>query len=131
MTDRDPAIVECLEKGQELFNDKKFFEAHEVWEEVWGDSQLEDRHLLQGLIQVAAGFYKLQTGMPTGTVKLLDKSLGHLRAVPANYYGVDLETLMPAVEAWRDRAKVMVEQWRTDYPVDELPRLEWTPEARH
>ena len=32
-----------------------------------------------GVIQIAAGFYKLQVGMPNGTVKLLQKGSGHLR----------------------------------------------------
>src|SRR5687768_6229679 len=110
----DPDIVLSLDKGIDLFNQRAFFEAHEIWEETWGDSQMEDRHLLQGLIQVAAGFYKLQVGMPTGTVKLLEKSLAHLREVPPDFYGLDLKTLMGEVEAWAGKAKSMVEQWRTD-----------------
>src|SRR5688572_17690748 len=111
----DPDIARSLEQGIDLFNQREFFEAHEIWEETWGDAQMEDRHLLQGLIQVAPGFYKLQVGMPTGTVKLLEKSLVHLRAVPADFYGLDLTTLMGEVEAWSGRAKTMVEQWRTDF----------------
>ena len=90
----DPQIIECLHKGQGLFNKGKFFEAHEIWEETWVDTEGDERHLLQGLIQVAAGFYKLQVGMPTGTYKLLEKGAGHLRAIPTNMYGVDLPNLL-------------------------------------
>ena len=122
---QDPEVAASLAKGMELFNQGEFYEAHEVWEETWGDSQMDDRHLLQGLIQVAAGFYKLQTGMPTGTVKLLEKAQGHLRAVPDDFYNLDLTTLLEKVEHWRAEAKTMVEQWRTQYDVDSLPRLEY------
>jgi len=128
MSDRDPAVVEALEKGMALFNGREFFEAHEIWEETWSDTWEDERHLLQGLIQVAAGFYKLQLGQPAGTAKLLEKALVHLRAVPKNYYAIDLETLITAAETWGAAAKSMVEEWRTDYDESALPRIEWLRE---
>ena len=123
----DPEVARALEQGMELFNRQEFFEAHEVWEETWSDSQLEDRHLLQGLIQVAAGFYKLQVGMPTGTVKLLEKSLTHLTEVPPDFYGLDLEALIDSVRGWQTRAATLVSEWRTDFDAATLPRLSFRP----
>jgi uncharacterized protein len=120
----DPEIDAALAKGMELFNRGEFYEAHEIWEDAWTDAQMDDRHLLQGLIQVAAGFFKLQTGMPTGTLKLLEKAEGHLRAVPPDCHGLNLETLLAAVVSWRATAKRMVEEWRTDFDAALLPRLE-------
>jgi uncharacterized protein len=119
----DPEIAAALEQGIELFNRQEFYEAHEIWEDAWADAQMDDRHLLQGLIQVAAGFFKLQTGMPTGTLKLLEKAEGHLRAVPPDLYGLDLPALLGAVTDWRARAQKMVEEWRTDFDAAALPRL--------
>ena len=119
----DPQITECLHKGQTLFNEGKFFEAHEIWEETWIDTEGDERHLLQGLIQVAAGFYKLQVGMPTGTYKLLEKGAGHLRAIPADMYGVDLPSLLEKVEEWVKTSKAMIEEFRTNYDASSLPKL--------
>jgi predicted metal-dependent hydrolase len=128
MSDRDPEVVASLEKGMALFNAREFFEAHEVWEETWGEIWEDERHLLQGLIQVAAGFYKLQLGQPAGTAKLLEKSLTHLRAVPRNFYALDLDAIIAAAEVWGPRAKEMVEQWRTDFDEAALPQLMWLRE---
>ena len=119
----DPQITESLHKGQTLFNEGKFFEAHEIWEETWIDTEGDERHLLQGLIQVAAGFYKLQVGMPTGTCKLLAKGAGHLRAIPTDMYGVDLPSLIEKVEEWIKTSKAMIEEFRTNYDASNLPKL--------
>src|SRR4051812_34142365 len=105
----DPEISAALDRGLALFNRCEFYEAHELWEDAWTDAQLDDRRLLQGLIQVAAAFFKLQTGMPTGTVKLLEKAEGHLRQLPAEFYGLDLAALLASVGRWRDIATRMVE----------------------
>ena len=120
----DPEIIESLLPGRTLFNEGKFFEAHEIWEEKWRDSEGDERHLLQGLIQVAAGVYKLQTGMPTGTVKLLQKGAGHLRAVPPDMYGVQLSELLEAVDTWITYSQTMVNEFRTNYDKALLPALE-------
>jgi predicted metal-dependent hydrolase len=121
----DNDIQDALRRGVALFNDREFFRAHEVWEEAWADTWGDERHLLQGLIQVAAGFYKLQIGMPAGTVKLLEKSAEHLTSVPDAFYRVDIAALLPAVTEWRSRARSMVSEWRTDYDPAALPTLQW------
>lgn len=129
-THRD-AFLHALRAGAELFNARQFFEAHEVWEEQWRDEDGDERHLLQGLIQVAAGLYKLQLGMPSGTFKLMEKALGHLRAVPVHKaYALQLEPLIAAAERWRDEAKRMLDAFDTRYDVEALPRLEFTPSRR-
>jgi predicted metal-dependent hydrolase len=114
---------EALRTGVDLFNRQEFYEAHEAWEAGWKDELSDDRLLLQGLIQVAAGFYKLQVGTPTGTVKLLEQGLKKLRPFLPNSHGVDLETLLPEVERWLEDAKGMVSSGRADYDPKRLPRL--------
>ena len=37
--------------GVEHFNKRAFYDAHEVWEDLWNDSQGEDNSFVQGLIQ--------------------------------------------------------------------------------
>lgn len=114
---------EALVKGIELFNQQEFYEAHEVWESAWAGELSNDRRLLQGLIQAAAGFYKLQTGAPNGTAKLLESSLTRLRPFVGKARGVELEKLLPLLEAWRDEAKAMLEAKRVDFNPQHLPRI--------
>ncbi len=47
---------QMFKPGQDLFNDEKYFEAHEEWEKLWKMEMGLDRTWLQGLIQVAGHF---------------------------------------------------------------------------
>lgn len=58
-----------------LFNEGKFFEAHEAWEAAWRVEQGFDRVLFQGLIMAAAAFVKAGRNEPRGAVKLVESSL--------------------------------------------------------
>lgn len=47
-------------RGEALFDEGEFFEAHEAWEERWrAATDPEERRVLQGLVQVAAACHKL------------------------------------------------------------------------
>jgi len=48
-------------RGLEEFNNEAFFEAHEVLEDLWHEYRETDRTFIQGLIQIAAAFYHLQS----------------------------------------------------------------------
>ena len=112
-----------LERGVELFNQRLFYEAHEVWEDAWRVEQGDERLLLQGLIQVAAGFVKLQRGRPRGTVELLVKGAEKLTRVPPDLCGVELDPLLKAVAVWRQTADRMVAAGASEYDPAGLPRL--------
>ena len=65
--------------GVREFNARHFFEAHEVWEDLWNDLVGEPKQLCQGLIQIAAGYHKFEIGNAAGARKLLDRGLRLLR----------------------------------------------------
>jgi hypothetical protein len=69
-----------FEEGRELFNARQFFEAHEAWEQAWLVEEGPTRRLLQGLIQIAAGFHKAGTGVAGGCVRLIEAGLDKLPA---------------------------------------------------
>ncbi len=52
-------MSEAFGRGARLFDAGMFFEAHEAWEERWKVAERDEKRLLQGLIQIAAGFHKL------------------------------------------------------------------------
>lgn len=119
-----PEFAAALDRGVALFNAREFFEAHEVWEEEWREAEDEERLLLQGLIQVAAGFYKLQIGMPSGTWKLLEKGGARLRQIKGERHGLDLDDLLAHVDRWREVAQGMVERFQTAYDTNTLPTIQ-------
>jgi uncharacterized protein len=67
-----------LERGRVAFNRGDYFCAHELWEEVWHGLIGDERILVQGLIQIAAGFHHLQHHRPRPAESLLRKGLEKL-----------------------------------------------------
>ncbi len=122
-----PASLELLRRGVELFNRQRFFEAHEVWEDAWRVERGEPAYLLHGLIQVAAGFVKLQRSEPRGTVGLLCKGASKLKRFHPGRYGLDVEGLLVSVARWEQIAERMVATGATDYDSEDLPRLTMVP----
>jgi predicted metal-dependent hydrolase len=95
------AIAEHVAEGARIFDDGRFFEAHEAWEAHWLVEKDETRRLLlQGLIQIAAAFHKLvDKNAPEPAARLLDKGLAKLARCPAEIAGVDLARFIGAVRA--------------------------------
>lgn len=103
-------FVAALEKGIELFNEQRFFEAYEVWEEQWSEEVTDGADLMQGLLQVAVGFSKLLDGIPKGTVKLLESGAKKLESYAPKAYDLDVAAILEMIEAWKAVAQKMLEQ---------------------
>jgi len=123
----DRRQTRLLEEGILLFDRGQFFEAHEVWEDAWRRARDEDRLLLHGLIQVAAGFHKLQCSQPSGTVSLLSKGVAKLAALPADAFFPALPSFRASVETWKEAAARMTGRGAAEFDATALPRL---PEPR-
>lgn len=76
------------------FNCRRFFEAHEVWEDLWHGYRESDRIFLQGLIQIAAGCFHLQSDNLNGAFSLMGKGLAKLEPYGKAHAGLDVETLV-------------------------------------
>lgn len=75
-----------LAEGVRLFNERKFWHAHEAWEAIWLESKSP---FLQGLIQLAAAYHHVQRGNLRGAERLFDAALAKLREYPQGYFGID------------------------------------------
>jgi predicted metal-dependent hydrolase len=84
-------------KGIEEFNQELFFECHETLEDLWLEERGEDRRFYQAIIQIAAGYYKLQQGVPVGALKLWRTGLEKLVPYEPVFYGVNVTALLEAV----------------------------------
>lgn len=122
-----PDSRELLQRGAELFNRRQFFEAHEVWEDAWRVERGEPAYFLHGLIQVAAGFVKLQRREPRGTAGLLRKGASKLQRFRPGRYGLDLDDLLASVTRWERIAEQMAASGTTEYDAEGLPRLTLVP----
>lgn len=84
--------------GIEHFNVCDFFEAHEVWEDLWKDDQGPSRKFYQGLIQVAVCLYHFGNGNIRGAKKLYLSSRAYLEAYLPKHEGLDLDKLLAQLQ---------------------------------
>jgi predicted metal-dependent hydrolase len=91
---------QLFDRGLEAFNSSHFFEAHELWEEVWLETPEPEKLFLQGLIQVAAAFHHYSRSNLKGTRNLLQAGLVKLDRFPETHGGLAVEPLRSAVRDW-------------------------------
>ena len=94
MTSRWPQLTpeqdrDAYLQGIRRWNEGRFFEAHEVWENAWRAAAGDKRSFYQGLIQFAVGLLKLQRGQPEATLKLCELAREKWARLPAVFLGLD------------------------------------------
>ena len=80
-------------EGLQAYEEKDFFEAHELWEELWSNYYLADRALIQGLIQLAVSFVHLGNGNLNGAKSLLKKSADKFSSFSGIHRGINIDDL--------------------------------------
>ena len=106
--------------GIDLFNQAKFFDAHEALEDVWRAAPAPEKKFYQGLIQAAVAFHHHSTGNHRGMRSVLERSIKNLTHAPENFpqhnAGVHLPPLLHSLSAWRDAVD-------HHHPPPPLPRI--------
>ena len=74
-----------IQAGINFFNGGQYFEAHEVWEDMWRSARGPLRLFYQGLVQAAVGLHHLGQGNLNGAVSQLRKSLAKLEEYPPSF----------------------------------------------
>ena len=88
--------------GIRLFNDAKFFDAHEALEDVWRAAPSESKKFLQGLIQVAVAFHHYSTGNRIGMRSVLERAIRNLAEPPGRFGQIQVGALLQSLGQWRD-----------------------------
>lgn len=78
------------------YAEARFFEAHELWEDLWRDeTDAFHKNFLQALIQVAAAMHKLgSVDGKNGALHLLGRALLRLEGVADGYAGIAVARLV-------------------------------------
>jgi predicted metal-dependent hydrolase len=97
VTTVDEAVLEAVR----LFDEHRFFEAHEFLEWVWKSGKVPeaDRDFWKGVTQVAVGFTHTQRGNTDGAVTLLERAARYLAPYPSPHQGIDADALSAAALA--------------------------------
>ena len=76
-------------QGVLLFNRADYFEAHEVWEELWHDTAGPERRFIQGLIQAVVCVYHANNGNVLGARRLFHSGRRYMSGFPDRHLGLD------------------------------------------
>ncbi|HEY9677170.1 MAG TPA: DUF309 domain-containing protein [Drouetiella sp.] len=66
-------------EGVEQFNKREFFDCHETLEHLWTHDRSDERELIQGIIQIAVGYYHFLRENHVGALKLLRRGLERVK----------------------------------------------------
>ena len=112
------------EQGIDLFNQGRFFECHEAWEEIWKRSDGELKVFYQGLIQAAVAILHAQRGNLEGARSLYRKASAKLDSIPHEHMGLAVGELRVELSRFIEIAS------RADgSPLPAPPRLRRIPKS--
>lgn len=89
-------IDDRFKHGLELFNQKEYFECHEVIEELWLETPPSDtnRDLYKGVIQAAAAVYQFRRKILTGALGLYQTAVFNLEKYRPGALGLNVDKLI-------------------------------------
>ena len=108
-------VDEWFIRGLELFNEKDYFECHEVIEELWLETPSDDpyRDLYKGVIQAAAAIYQFDRGILSGAKGLYKTSVEYLGGYAPRTLGLNIEKMIldlkrcfKELETWDGKSKI-------------------------
>ncbi len=83
-------------EGITLFNQRQYFGAHEVWEDLWKRASGQDKLFYQGLIQCAISLEHMKRGNAAGARTLFRRCHARMAPLPRTYMGLEIWSLMEA-----------------------------------
>jgi predicted metal-dependent hydrolase len=93
--DYDPLYLQ----GIAYFNACEFFEAHEVWEDLWKNYSGDLRLFYKGLIQAAVALHHFGNGNIRGARKVYRSSRGYLEPYGPACVGMNVERFLAEFDA--------------------------------
>ena len=81
-----------------LFNNQKWYEAHDAFEEIWNNLDGDERQIIQGILQVSVSQFHLSKGNLNGATILLGEGLGRIKDRTNINLGIDLKSFCKCLE---------------------------------
>ena len=107
------------------FNDRDYFEAHDVWEEIWMEQRGPAKLFYQGMIQAAVGCYKADFGVYNGAWRLLHRALDKFELAGAVEAPFELERFRADVSDFLARIEAAGPEGLASIDVETYPVI-WT-----
>jgi len=102
MTDCNGSLHPRARQGILLFNQGRYFEAHEELEAAWKEETGRVRGLYQGILQAGVTYLHITRGNYAGAIKVYGRSMRWLKDWPETCRGVDVGQLRKDLDAAMD-----------------------------
>ncbi len=93
IVERHMSKDEAIERAVKLFNDEKYWEAHEALESVWKNSSGAEKSILNGIILVSAAFVHDEKDEQEICLSILQRARKKLDGSGGIYHGIDVDRL--------------------------------------
>lgn len=87
-----------IEKARSYFNSERFWECHELLEQLWRNSDGDEKRLLQSMILICAAFVHIQKGEEKIALGILKRAINGLEWKDESYHGIDIRQLRGSIE---------------------------------
>ena len=91
-------LKDSLFTALNLFNNHKWYEAHDAFEEIWNSVDGDERQVIQGILQVSVSQFHLSKGNTNGATILLGEGLGRIKSRTKINLGIDLDSFCLSLE---------------------------------
>jgi predicted metal-dependent hydrolase len=99
VTSLDVPVV--VARGARAFNRGRYLEAQEIWEAGWHAAEVDDRGLLEALVQLAGGVHlRIRREGMRGAEHLLSQALATLEDYQPSAHGLDVVTAVAEFTAY-------------------------------
>ena len=90
--------IKKLDEAIEIFNNQEWYRAHDLFEEIWHNTNGKERVTIQAILQIAVAEVHLSNGNQTGATILFGEGLGRLKHNDPPSLGLDLNILSKNIE---------------------------------
>jgi uncharacterized protein len=96
----------AVERAVQLFNDERYWEAHEALEYVWKNATGVEREILNGIILVAAAFVHDEKDEPNVCISILRRARKKLDPASGNYHAININRIANMISEIINTGKV-------------------------
>jgi len=107
---------ESLQEAIDLFNNQKWYEAHDAFEDIWNDLVGDERQIVQGILQVSVSQFHLNKGNYNGAMILLGEGIGRIKNKLSEDLEIDLILLCSILESLLNKLHAKIPLNQNDIP---------------
>ena len=107
---------ESLDEAINLFNNQKWYEAHDAFEDIWNDLIGDERQIVQGILQISVSQFHLNKGNLNGAMILIGEGLGRIRNRVSEDLEIDLILFCRSLESLLNKLHTNIPLNQSDVP---------------